>query len=261
MYDNCLHVHVNGKVMGDGKHTFNHLFEVCAENLMRKYNKKNSTRSTHNAKKGKGTVGVLMAEYEPTLAPACLTEQQGIRAHLQNCFKLAPHLHDFDEISEDLAKTYELQRADIVEAKEDVLEPAGGDGDPDTPVEPAMKKLLRLWPFLFHPLMMRKHHNRLTGREIYQEMKTFSATKLDVLIIFMTTSSNSNLDNMALRINAEKQSNELDEHQSLMLALLMVANHFGEDSKTLIYNAEVSFSKSMNYTPLQAIKLLNLDVS
>jgi len=192
---------------------------------------------------------VLISQYEPTLAPASQTEQEGIREHLKNCHECDSLEDILDEVSRDLDKTYELQRGDIVRAKEDVVEAASDNEnadeneDPDEVLvtrEPALKKLVKQWPFLFYPAMMRKHHNRLTGRDIYLEMAKFCENKMEVLILFMTTSSNANIENMAIRLNAEQSHEQISVPDRFMMVLLMVANHFKEDKASLIFCAEVS---------------------
>jgi len=242
-----LKVRINGKVIGDGKLTFAHRFETCAENLIRKEQRKRQGKTTKiTAKKGTGTVGVLIEEYEPKLAPASKTEQEGIREHLKNYHKQDASEQDLEQVSKDLDNTYELQRADIVTAKQDDMMAAEdkdeGAENPDGDItEPALQVLLKEWPFLFHPEMIRRHHHRLTGRDIHLDLLKFCEDKMEFLLLYMTTSSSANVENMALRLNAERRCIELGLSERLLLVLLMVANHFKEDSTSLIYCTEVSF--------------------
>ena len=97
----------------------------------------------------------------------------------------------------------------------------GENSDADEEPERAMQKLLQEWPFLFMPENIRRHHNRLTGRNIYGEMSKFCENQMNTALYYMTTSSNSNIENMALRIRNE-QRGELDTPDQLMMLLLMV---------------------------------------
>lgn len=218
-------------------------FEICAENLIRKEQRKRQGKRTKvQSKKGTGTVGVLIGEYEPKLAPASKTEQEGIREHLKNYYQLDALEQNLEQVTTDLDNTYELQRADIISAKQDVLMAAEDkENQDDELIEPALKVLLTQWPFLFQPAMMRRHHKRLTGKDIHLEKEKFCEKKMDLLLMYMTTSSSSNVENMALRLKAERRSIELGSSERIMLVLLMVANHFKEDSTSLIYCTEVSF--------------------
>lgn len=244
-FKECFKIRLNGNELGDGKKTFAHRFEVCAENLIRKLQRKSKTTKVQ-AKKGTGTVGVLIAQYEPNLAPASRTEQEGIREHLKTYHKLDALEQDLEQVSKDLDNTFELQRADIISAKNDVMMAAedkveGDENLDDELIEPALKAVLKEWPFLFHPEMIRRHHHRLTGKDIYLQKESFCENKMDFLLLYMTTSSSSNVENMALRLKAERNSRELGTSEKMMLVLLMVANHFKEDSTSLVYCTEVSF--------------------
>lgn len=252
-FENCLKVYVNGKSAGDGSPAFQHSLEVCTGNLLRRHNEKNKSRPKVSAKKGKGTVGVLASQYEPVLAPASQTEQEGIRVHLQNCHEIDSLDDILEDVTRDLERTFELQRGDIVRAKEDVMEASSDHENPDDVVvteDPALKKLVKRWPFLFYPEMMRKHHTRLTGRDIHLEMEKFCENDMEQLILYMTTSSNANIENMALRLNAEQTHEDLNLPDRFMMVLLMVANHFKEDKASLIFSAEVSLIAQAKHSVL-----------
>lgn len=237
-----MKVQVNGKNIGTGTHTFNHILEVCIDNLLRKEHEKNRNKVglRIGAKKGKGLVGVKPNEYEPR--PTNEKEQEAIKVHLQNYYLLDAREQDLQQVSEDLAKTFEIQRKDIIAAKEEVLQDTDDSNEQeadDCLNEPAMKTLLREWPFLFLPQMMRGHHNRLTGRDIHLEISKFIQEKLEALLNYMTTCSNSNIANLALRMDAERAAG-IGKLNKMIMALMMVANHFKDDYRDMIFTVEVS---------------------
>ena len=78
----------------------------------------------------------------------------------------------------------------------------------------------------------------LTGRDLHAEMASFCEEKLEFLYMFMTTCSNANIENLALRMKLE-QDEIVDSDAKVLACLVMTANHFGEDHTSFLFTAEV----------------------
>lgn len=243
-YGRCMLVKVNNKIIGTGRAALSHAFEVCTDNLMRKYYSKGNTRSLR-AVKGRGSVGVLIEQYQPELTSTNEEVQSQIAEDLKNHHALESKHWDWEKISTDMIRSFELQRQDIVEAKEEVTketaekENTGAENeDDDVLPKPAIQQVKEKWPFLFRKGIMTNHHNRLTGRNLSNEMARFMEEELDFVLNFMTTCSKSNIKNFALRLTLE-EGTDLTPESKVLAVMVMTANHFGEDFTSFLHGAEV----------------------
>lgn len=234
-FPTCLNDILDGKLVGDGKGSFQKNLKTCIENQLRD---KAQESPRQRAVRAKGIVGVLPTQYEPPV-PNTL-EQEGIREHLQNMAKLNPNSWDQEEIKNDMIKTYELQREDIIKVKEKVFSaPESQDQDQDDPPTKALAELKVLWPFLFRHYVTSLHHRRLTGREVFPHIQEFMTRKLDNYMMYLTSASTSNIKNLAIRRKAEAYLQ--DAPKKLLCFLIMIINHFKENKELLILPIEVIF--------------------
>lgn len=248
-----MQVVVGGKVLGDGKASFQHILHICVENLCRdKAMKKPSAITT---KKGKGTVGVLIEQYHPSMTEADEVTQVGLREHLQNYHLVDERLWQWKDIHSDMQATYKLQRDDIEKAKAAVVaaqesansrDDASDSGEKNDSMEDdnimpdaAMKVVKEKWPFLFTVPCLRNHHQRLTGREINKEMMKFCESYFEYTYLYMTCGSRSNTQNISIRLRIESKCEDMPSSSKLLACVVMIANHFEEDWSSLILSAEV----------------------
>lgn len=236
---------INGKQVGDGKAGFRKAFHECTENAMRE---KNQMPKAHQVVRASGVVGVQPDEYEPALDQASRLEQEGIRSHLQNLHHADPDDWAWENIHQDMMESYILQRHDIVKAKEAVTtyenheeqgENIDPDEDPDEPSVKALQRVKELWPYLFRPQGLRDHHNRLTKRDLKPHLDEFLESKLDHILVYLTSSSKSNQKNVALTMRLDRVVKEWTPPKKFLKMILMLANHFGERKNILLHAVEV----------------------
>ncbi|XP_034232840.1 uncharacterized protein LOC117640446 [Thrips palmi] len=228
---------VDGKKVGDGKASFTKSFGISVDNRMRDKNKSKPQRAV----RGKGIVGVLPNQYQPDVRNAI--EQAGMREHLQNLHGLNPTQWDWTEIQSDMRATYELQREDVVKARDSVEMMAGtGTGateaeeTEDDPTPKALAQVKKLWPFLFSQCCLQDHHRRLTGRDIRIHLESYKERKLKSVLRYMTSHSTTNTANLALRLRLKNFT--LSDSNKLLCIFFMVANHFKEKREVLFKTVE-----------------------
>lgn len=221
---------IDGSKVGDGTFSFEKCLYTCVENLVRD---KNKPQQQQKAVRGKGVVGVIHSEYQPNVTNAI--EQAGVREHLQNMNGFDPNLWNWAEIKRDMNSTFELQRDDIIKAREKIEE--AEEQDTDEPVTTALADVIQLWPYLFKRPCMKDHHFRLTGRDIRTPLETFVDRKMEYVLLYMTSHSLSNTKNLALRMKLEKYEDAAPN--TFMCVFIMVANHFKEKHEELIHTVEV----------------------
>lgn len=228
----CLQIQINNVVISDGKSAFLRALGICVENLSRAYYQKSTSGSApKKAKVGRGTVGVLAKEYNPRLAEAAQSEQEGIKEYLKNLHSTG--FWDWDEVEENLRNTYELQRLDILNARETV-ERATEDDEDFGLEERAMSVLKKDWPFLFEVKGTIIHHNRLTGRDIEANLTRFINEDLNLFIMFLTTLSVKNM-----KIKAKVDMMNIPVGRKVLTAVEMLTIHFKEKFSNIVLTAEV----------------------
>lgn len=244
----CLNEVVNGTVVGDGRANFTKALKISIENKMRNTKYSHPTNTRKLAVRGQGIIGVLHDQYEPAIDAPSKERQVMIKGHMQNMHGLGPDTWTWEQIERDLDETYELQRQDIIFAKEQVaklLNDKGEDSEHEQEADdirvsiPALEQLKGLWPFLFKIAGLRNHHKRLTGRDIRPHLEEFLQNHLDLFLLFLTSSSSSNTINLALRIKLESNGKFETLSQMLLAMLHMLANHFKENIKLFLQTAEV----------------------
>jgi hypothetical protein len=233
---------VNGAVISDGRASFQKMLKISIENKMRKTTSR--TARLPKAVRGKGIVGVLVTQYEPQVTSR--EDQEGIREHMQNMHSFdSDSMWDWEDITRDLENSYELQRQHMILAKEKIEKQStvASDEEEENPDEveemPALKNLKCQWPFLFTVQGMKTHHKRLTGRNIEGALEDFVGTQLDMVLLFLTSCSSANTDNLALRIRLESQGNFENKQQQFLAFFKMIAAHFKEKEELFLKNVEV----------------------
>lgn len=234
-----------GKQVGDGKATFLKALKITIENKCRsEIAGASQNKKGKKAMRGTGVVGVLVEQYNPSITGLVKERQIGIRNHLQN-------LHQSNNISwagtsvlNDLKSTFELQRDDIILARKKVEPENNSESDEennldDAPVPPALQTLRDLWPCLFTVPGLESHHVRLTGRNIRPHLEEFRVEHIKYLNLFLTSNSQSNTKNLALKIKMEQAGHMADFQKEMLGCFLMLANHFQEDNTVFLKTAEV----------------------
>lgn len=244
-FPNCFQDKINGNDVGNGVKTFAKLFKACVENQLR--DKSQPSRS--RAVRAKGVVGVLANEYEPNVVNEGL--QRELKDKLQNLHKTNPDHWNKQEIKQDMKNTYELQRQDIVIAKEKVEEEGrkenekdnsgNTDEQEDIPPTKAILELQQEWPFLFEEEFLSLHHKRLTGRELYPYVIEFMNAKLEYFLLYLCTAPKCGVTNLALRINSEAHFESAPfAPKKFLCFVFMIANYFKEDKSNLVLPIEVT---------------------
>lgn len=241
---------VDGNKVGDGQASFKKSFGFSIDN---KYRDKNKSKP-QKAIRGKGIVGVLQEQYQPIVRNSI--EQAGLREHLQNLFNLNPTQWDWTEIRKDMSNTFELQREDVVKAKE-IVEVVLEAGDEDNPAVRALAQAKALWPFLFKQSCLQDHHIRLTGRDIRTNLESYKENKLNSVLNYLTAHSTKNTLNFSLKL--EMETFPPSDSNKLMCILFMIANHFKEDIEVFFKTVEVKkYMQLFLYNTTKQIFLQNL---
>ncbi|XP_052123654.1 uncharacterized protein LOC127749469 [Frankliniella occidentalis] len=190
-------------------------FENSVDNKMRKYCREKSSRKVV---KGRGTVGVLIDKYQPTVRNT--QEQEGIKESMKNEHGADPTVWDWDAIHKQLTESFPLQRQEIVDAKDGLLEPQQADAEEaDEPPEKMMEKLKKSWPFLFTMNGIEVHYKILSGRDLSREVTAHITNKLDIVIMYLTTLSHANIQNLALKMRVEQIGQFHDTNVNFCCAL------------------------------------------
>lgn len=98
----------------------------------------------------------------------------------------------------------------------------------DEPAEVALAGLKAIWPHLFTFPGLKGHHERLTGRNIREPFEAFIVSHLEFMLLFLTTASSANAENLILRMKVERHFDNVSNSMKMLLIYSMLANHFGE---------------------------------
>jgi hypothetical protein len=248
---------VNGKKVGDGTSSFLKSVIICTENMMRDKNKEEPARAVTT----KGIVGIIPSAYKPPLKADERKFQESIRESLRNECDFDPESWDWDEIKSEMQKTYELQRNDIVKAREKVMTTNQNDSDndeePDEVPVAALAEVKSLWPFLFKRPGLAQHHEQLTGRNLHPTLEAFIEGEImETVLMYMTSCSSSNTANTAVRLKLDSDQSLQTKSNKFLALMLMTINHFKEDKKVLLHHAEVRDFEHLNcYLPFISFKI------
>lgn len=239
-FKHCLKTLVNGRVIGDGKSSFQRRLGVCIENLCRSFNQPNQAGPARKIKAGRGVVGVLPAQYNPATTEAERTEHQQIKEYLINLHSSGIAGWDWNEIGNNMTITYSLQREDILKSKEVVVRAQEEEEDEMevAPEDQSLTILKNLWPFLFEPRGLQIHHDRLTGRNLQEKIDNFIRDDLDLTLLFLSSSAKSSVKNLKLKQKLDRLN--LLPAKKVLAVVQMLANTFNEKFGNLLLTAEVS---------------------
>jgi hypothetical protein len=202
---------------------------------------RDKNQAYRKAVRSKGVVGVLPAEYDPPVLDQEV--QEGMRDSLLNTSKENPANWVWTDITRQMLATYELQRRDIINAREKVLDQMNTDEEEtdadDIPLK-ALEEIKNLWPFLFKAPILSLHHKRLTGRELQPALQEFIDEKLEVALLYLTSCSAANTANLSLRLKLEKSETLWNKDNKLLCCTTMVANHFKENKSIFLHTVEVN---------------------
>ena len=239
-FPTCIKDVINGKVLGTGREGFLKAFELCNENMMRSYQPASRAKK---AKQGRGTVGVIMEEYEPALTEPQKEEQIGIKQYLKNLSEGGQW--DQEEVEKNMGNSYKLQRLEILEVRDEVEgQQDQNEDEEDVALENrALAKLITEWPFLFKKIGLTQHFIRLTGKDMRPEIARFILEDLDHLILYLTSKSPQAVKNLKIRLEMDKFPITISS--KLMAAIMMLGKHFTEATSNFIKTVEVSERKSL----------------
>ena len=195
------------------------------------------------AKQGRGTVGVIMEEYEPALTEPQKEEQIGIKQYLKNLSEGGQW--DQEEVEKNMGNSYKLQRLEILEVRDEVEgQQDQNEDEEDIALENrALAKLITEWPFLFKKIGLTQHFIRLTGKDMRPEIARFILEDLDHLILYLTSKSPQAVKNLKIRLEMDKFPITISS--KLMAAIMMLGKHFTEATSNFIKTVEVSERKSL----------------
>lgn len=235
-FGDCVKQIINNREVGDGESTLAKNIQTCVENMRNTEGLPQPPRKT-KVQKGTKQVGVLQSEYHPPLLNK--TEQETTK-ELMKTMHQENEIITEEEVLPHFEKCYTLLRQDLLMLYKQVEE---DESEPDEPAGPAVKGVKTEWPCLFTTWGLDSHYRRLTGKDIDGPMDKFITEQLEVFSNFLITASPKYVENLALRVALEtKYPEEMKRPEKvLLMAVMMLANHFNEDHDKLIIPVEVSF--------------------
>lgn len=114
--------------------------------------------------------------------------------------------------------------------------------DNDVAEESLLKNLRKRWPFLFTYKGLTQHALKLTDRDLMARYTRFEEDHLELMLIYMVTSTTVNVTNLIIQHRIEKYVGPIENRWKFLLLLEMLANHFEESFDRLILTCDVGLT-------------------
>ena len=214
----CFRDEISGKPIGDGKFSLWDQIETCMEN---KHRLKSAGQPWKKPVQGNRQAACVIPEkFCPPLNTFQKMEAENTRRELLQLYK-NDKSWDWDKVREKLTtySSFAAQRHLITMQKRNIND--------------AIEK----WPFLCEVTGMLIHMRELCGCDLQKSYENFTKYHLTTLIEFMTLQSPKRINNTKLQTEIPALDDGI--YIKFIMAVVMIANHFEEDSTLLIRTLEV----------------------